>query len=98
VETATCTPSGTYHESGSEVFVNSDGSGTFETNYFFQAKYQDCQNLVEEIVGFCQHPIIEDSGTGVYSGISGRLHVRDDIEAGNFPYTGQLQWRGSLKP
>jgi hypothetical protein len=34
-------PSGTYRETGTELFVASDGSGTFETTYRFEAKYED---------------------------------------------------------
>ncbi len=69
VESAECTPSGTYHESGHEVFVSADGSGTFGTTYFFQAKYKDCPNLTDEIVGRCQHPIVDGSGTGDFEGV-----------------------------
>ena len=95
VESAECTPSGVYHESGHEVFVNADGGGTFRTTYFFQAKYKDCPNLINEVVGRCQHPIVDGSGTGVFEGVSGRLHFKDDIEEGNFPYQGHLNWVGS---
>jgi hypothetical protein len=82
-------PSGTYREWGTEVFVASDGSGTFMTTYRFEAKY----NLAgEEIFGRCQHPIIKGSGTGIFEGVTGILLFKDDIEAGNFPYRGHLRW------
>jgi hypothetical protein len=48
-------------------------------------KYEDCINFVE-MVGRCQHPIIEASGTGVFEGLTGRLDIMDDVAAGNFPY------------
>ncbi len=99
VESAVCSPSGVYRETGREVFVRQGGGNdTFGTTYQFEAKYQDCPNLVQEIVGRCQHPIVEGSGTGAYEGVTGRLDFKDDIEAGNFPYKGHLQWQGSAAP
>jgi hypothetical protein len=83
------TPSGIYLETGTELFVASDGSGTFETTYRFEAKYDLAGG---EIFGRCQHPIVEGSGTGIYEGVSGRIDMKDDIEAGNFPYRGHLRW------
>src|SRR5215207_9820032 len=52
-------PSGTYRETGTELFVASDGSSTFETTYRFEAKYDLAGG---EIFGRCQHPIVEGSG------------------------------------
>jgi hypothetical protein len=94
VETAECSPSGTYLETGTEIFVGdyNDEPGTFETTYRFTAKYENCSELIDEIVGRCQHPIIAGSGRGVFEGVSGRLDFKDDIAAGNFPYRGHLQW------
>ena len=88
---AVSSPSGTYRETGTELFVASDGSGTFETTYRFEAKY----DLAGEIFGRCQHPIVEGSGTGVFEGVTGILFFKDVIEAGNapyYPYRGHLQW------
>ena len=90
VETATYTPSGVYIETGTERFVGVDGS--FETAYRFEAKYEDPVNLLGEIFGRCQHVIVEDSGTGVFAGVSGRIDFKDDIEAGDFPYRGSLRY------
>jgi hypothetical protein len=97
VESAVCSPSGTYRETGTETFVGqyNGAAGTFRTTYLFTAKYEDCPNLVGEIVGRCQHPIIAGSGRGVFEGVSGRLDFKDDIEAGNFPYRGHLRWQGN---
>ncbi len=92
VETATCSPGGTYRETGTEVFVADDGSGTFSTIYRFEAKYQDCTNLVGQVKGRCQHPIAAASGTGIFEGVSGRLDFKDDLAAGKFPYRGHLNW------
>jgi len=92
VETAVSSPSGTYRETGTELFVASDGSGTFETTYRFEAKYEDVTDPATEIFGRCQHPIVKGSGTGDFEGVSGRLDFKDDIEAGNFPYRGHLRW------
>jgi hypothetical protein len=91
-----CSPSGTYREEGREYFVGTYNgqSGTFWTTYKFEAKYEDCDGgpLGAEIFGRCQHPITEGSGTGVFSGVSGQLTFKDDIEEGNFPYRGQLRF------
>lgn len=91
-----CSPSGTYREEGREYFVGTYNgqSGTFWTTYKFEAKYEDCDGgpLGAEIFGRCQHPIVEGSGTGVFNGVSGQLNFKDDIEAGNFPYKGQLRF------
>ena len=91
-----CSPSGTYREEGREYFVGTYNgqSGTFWTTYKFEAKYDDCDGgpLGAEIFGRCQHPIVEGSGTGVFNGVSGQINFKDDIEAGNFPYRGQLRY------
>lgn len=90
VETAEYTPSGTYMETGTEIFVGVDGS--FATDYRFEAKYEDPANLIGEIFGRCQHVIVDGSGTGAFEGANGRIDFKDDIEAGNFPYRGSLQF------
>ena len=92
VETAVSSPSGTYRETGTELFVASDGSSTFETTYRFEAKYEDPTDPATEIFGRCQHPIVKGSGTGKYEGVTGILLLKDDIEAGNFPYRGHLRY------
>ena len=92
VETSRCSEGGAYYESGTETFVGTYNGqfGTFRTNYVFTAKYRDCPNFVGEIAGRCQHPIMAGSGTGGFDGVRGRFDIRDDVEAGNFPYRGHL--------
>jgi hypothetical protein len=92
VQTSQSSPSGTYRETGTELFVASDGSGTFETTYRFEAKYEDVDNLIGEIFGRCQHPIVEGSGTGVFQGVSGTLFFKDEVETGTFFYRGHLRY------
>ena len=93
-----CSPSGTYRELGMELFVGTYNgqSGSFWTTYRFEAKYEDCNQNGSfeglEILGRCQHPIVEGSGTGVFNGVSGRLDLKDDIEEGNYPYRGHLRF------
>ena len=93
-----CSPSGTYREAGTEIYVIDGpyGQGTFSTTYFFRGKFEGCSPdggfVGAEIMGFCQHPIVAGSGTGDYEGVTGRLHFKDDVVAGNFPYTGHLKW------
>ncbi len=91
-----CSPSGTYREIGREYFVGTYNgeSGTFWTNYKFEAKFEGCAEdgsyLGAEIKGRCQHAFVKDSGTGVFEGVTGRLDFKDDIEEGNYPYRGHL--------
>jgi len=93
-----CSPSGTYREEGREKFVGTYNgqAGTFWTNYKFEAKYEGCSPdgsyLGAEIFGRCQHPIVQSSGTGIFSGVTGQINFKDDIEAGNYPYRGQLRF------
>jgi hypothetical protein len=89
--TTESSPSGTYRETGTELFVASDGVSTFETTYRFEGKYE-VADPATEIFGRCQHPIVEGSGTGIYEGVSGILLFKDDIKAGNFPYRGHLRY------
>jgi hypothetical protein len=98
VESANCTPSGVYMETGAETFVGyyRGRSGTFRTTYKFEAKYQNCPNAVGESRGRCQHPLVRGSGRGVFEGANGRLDFKDDIQAGNFPYRGHFIWGPSI--
>ena len=94
VETAESSPSGTYRETGTELFVGeyNGEAGTFSTTYRFEAKYEDVANLSGEIFGRCQHPIVEGSGTGVFEGVSGILLFKDEVESGTFFYRGHLRY------
>jgi hypothetical protein len=94
VETTDCSPSGTYRETGTELFVGEYNGevGTFRTTYKFEAKYEDCPNLVGEIFGRCQHPIVEGSGTGIFEGVSGQLFFKDEVETGEYFYRGHLRY------
>lgn len=97
IETAECTPSGVYLETGTEIYVgsgNEGDAGRFSTTYRVQAKYEDCPTLSGPIHGQCQHPIVEGSGSGDYEGVTGRFDIKDEVEAGNFPYKGHLRWEG----
>ena len=90
-------PSGTYRETGTELFVGStpEGAGTFETTYRFEAKYEDVGMYpdppIGEIFGRCQHPIVESLGTGVFEGVSGILLFKDDVVTGEYFYRGHLR-------
>jgi hypothetical protein len=93
VETSRCSPGEAYYELGTEIFVGTFNGqpGTFTTKYVFTAKYQDCSTFSGEVEGRCQHPFVNGSGTGVFEGIrEARLDMRDDTDAGNFPYRGHL--------
>ena len=93
VEISVCSPGETYNETGHEIFVGwyNGERGTFETTYRFTAKYADCEAFAGEVAGRCTHPIIVDSGRGVFEGMTGRLDLKDDVVAGNFPYRGHLR-------
>ena len=90
----TCSPSGTYRETGTEIFVGvyNGQVGTFETTYLFTAKLESCPDLATEIWGRCQHPIVRGTGIDGFEGVTGRFDIKDDIDAGNFPYKGHLRW------
>ncbi|MFH6602782.1 hypothetical protein ACEZ3G_04785 [Maribacter algicola] len=98
VEDYACSPSGTYREAGKEYFVGTYNGefGTFWTTYKFEAKYEGCSEdgffLGAEIFGRCQHPIIKDSGTGTFEGVSGRVNFKDDVVNFEFPYKGHLRY------
>jgi hypothetical protein len=93
VETARCSAGGAYSETGTETFVGlyNGVPGTFKTTYLFTAKYTDCANLIGEIAGRCEHPLVAGSGEGVFEGVTGRLDMKDDIETGSFPYRGHFR-------
>ena len=91
-------PSGTYRETGRELFVSLDPKrpGTFETTYRFEAKYEDVGMYpdppIGEIFGRCQHPIVEGSGTDVFEGVSGQLFFKDEVVSGTYFYRGHLRY------
>ena len=93
-----CSGDGIYFEKGRELFVGTykGKSGTFRTTYKFEAKYEGCAEngsyLGAEIIGLCQHPIVEGSGEGVFEGVTGRLDIWDNVEAGRYPYIGHLRF------
>jgi hypothetical protein len=92
-----CSPDGIYIEMGAETYVLDGplGQGTFNTTYRFYGKFEGCGPdgfpTGAEIFGGCLHPIVAGTGTGDYEGITGRLRFKDDVVAGNFPYTGHLK-------
>jgi hypothetical protein len=94
-ENIECSPSGTYRERGTEIFVGeyNGEAGTFETTYLFTAKLEVCPDLATEIFGRCQHPIVADSGTDVFAGVTGRLDFKDDLTVvpPKYPYRGHLR-------
>ena len=98
VVTSVCHPSGTYNETGYELYVGSGGegdNGTFETTYRFTAKVSYCATFADQDYGRCQHPIVSGSGTGDFAGVKGRFDIKDNIVDGvaiNFPYTGHLKY------
>lgn len=92
-----CFGDGLYLEKGRELFIGryKGKTGTFRTTYIFEAKFEGCNDgapLGLEIIGGCQHPIVEGSGDGVFKGVTGQLNFWDDIKRGNFPYWGHLQF------
>ncbi len=91
---ASSTPSGVYLEYGEETFVGclwEDGvevaCGTFNTTYKFTAKFDE----IGEIRGRCQHPIVKGSGTGGFTGVTGRIDVKDDVVVGASIYRGHVR-------
>jgi len=91
---------GDYVEKGRELFIGTykGKSGTFRTNYDFQAKYEGCNSdgtyAGNEISGQCQHYIVEGSGTGDFVGVTGRIDFVDRVTANpiDYPYVGYLKF------
>lgn len=83
--------SGTYQEVADEVFVGSwgDASGSFEMTENFTAKYDP--DTGDQIFGRCKHPIVAGSGTGDFTGATGRLDFKDDVAAGTAAYKGHIK-------
>ena len=83
--------SGTYQEVADEVFIGTWGTsiGSFEMTENFTAKFDP--QTGEQIFGRCKHPIVEGSGIGDFAGATGRLDYKDDVGAGNAPYTGHIK-------
>ena len=98
VDDYACSPSGTYREEGREHFVGTykGEAGSFWTTYKFESKFEGCAAngapLGGEIKGRCQHPVVAGSGEGVFEGATGRLDIKDDIEAGNFIIRGHFSF------
>ena len=97
VTDARCHPSGMYQEVADEIFVSdANGADTFRMTEFFRAKFVfdtpcDFETITAQVHGGCQHGIVAGSGTGVFDGVSGKLHFKDDVVAGTADYTGQLR-------
>lgn len=94
IETARTSRGGVYLESGEELFVGRlDGgpAGTFTTTYKFHAKL-DADGA--EVRGFCQHPIVSDSGTGGLANAKGRVYFKDIIgDPITYVYRGHIKLR-----
>lgn len=92
VEVLHFTDNGAYQELGTETFVGclADGTtcGTFSTTYKFTAKYAADGS---ELHGHCEHKLV--SGTGDFSGITGQVNFKDNVQTGDFTYTGHFQLR-----
>ena len=81
-------PSGTYQETGTELFVgclNGTTCGQFTTTYTFTGKFTESG---AEIHGRCQHPVT--GTTGGFAGMSGVIQFKDDVDTGIFYYRGNI--------
>jgi len=87
------TPSGVYLETGRELVVaslNGGPVGTFTTTYRFESRWDPDVSTGAELKGRCQHPITAESGTGAFSGVTGRLDFKDDVTTGVYYYRGHV--------
>ena len=89
VESAKFNRSGTYQETGTELFVGCQNGtcGTFKTTYTFTGKYVD-DTFAEEIHGRCHHPLA--SGTEGFKGAKGLINFKDDVVTPKFDYRGHI--------
>jgi len=86
-------PSGIYIETGRELVVASlDGGpvGTFTTTYRFESTWDPDVSTGAETKGRCQHPITVGSGTGGFTGATGRLDFKDEVTTGLYFYRGHI--------
>ena len=94
VETGEESPGGIYIETGTEVIVacmdngGVESCGTFSTTYRFIGKFADTG---EQLFGKCHHPIVAGSGTDGFSGATGRLAFKDNVDTGQAAYTGHIK-------
>ena len=94
-EVLASTPSGAYHERGTETFVGclvADGialaCGTLDTTYQFSGKFAPSG---AEIRGRCEHPFVVGSGTGGFKGATGRVDMKDDVVNGVALFRGHIK-------
>jgi len=89
VESAKFNRSGTYQETGTEIFVGCQNGtcGTFETTYTFTGKYVD-DTFAQEIHGRCHHPIVR--GTEGFAGAKGLVNFKDDVVNLKLDYRGHI--------
>lgn len=87
--------SGAYQERANEVFTGywNGQHGTVEMIENYTAK-AGADNATGLYFARCKHPIVAESGTGVFDGVTGRLDFKDDTDAGTAAYTGHLRWAG----
>ena len=73
------------------VGVFTGPAGTFTTTYRFEAKLDRDGS---EVRGRCQHPIVADSGTGGFTGATGRVDFKDIIgDPITYVYRGHIRLR-----
>ena len=91
VESAKFNRSGTYQETGTEIFVGcmNGTCGTFSTTYTFTGKFVD-DTFAEEIHGRCHHPLA--SGTEGFAGAKGLINFKDDVVNLKFDYRGHFKF------
>ena len=93
VEQAKTTNGDAYLEQGRELFVGSLNGlkGSFTTTYQFEAKLAADGS---EVRGRCQHPLVRGSGTGGFTGATGRVDFKDIIgEEITYVYRGHISLR-----
>ena len=86
-------PSGVYIETGRELVIASFKGAPvaqFETKYRFESKWEPDAATGVEVMGRCQHPLVAGSGTGVFTGATGRLDFKDEVSTGLFFYRGHI--------
>ena len=84
---------------GTELFVGwiGDRYGSFETTFQYTAKMDGPWLSSPEIHGRCHHPIVANTGTGDFVGITGELSFKDVLDgpdSPNYPYWGNVRIAG----
>ena len=83
-------PNGIFQTRDHEYFFGTFNgkSGSWEMDEHFTSKWNADGS---QKYGRCQHPIIKGTGTGDFTGVTGRVDFKDDVDLGVANYRGHVK-------